>query len=156
MCLNGDDIAQAVDAYGSMLLRVCLTLLADKYDADDALQETFFRLFTKAPEFRDSEHRKAWLIRVAINICKDTLRRRNRETYLSLDDLDEYGIAENDLGVLDSVMLLPVIYREVILLHYIENYKVTEISDILGITEAAVKKRLQYAREKLRLEFDNN
>lgn len=119
-----DNFEWVVETYGDMLFRISLTLLADTYDAEDAVQETFCRYVAKAHHFTGDEHRKAWLIRVCINICKDMLRRRVRDVHLSLDDLTDYGISN------------------------------TEIADILQITPSAVKKRLQFAREKLRIQLD--
>ena len=149
-----DHFEKAVETYGDMLFRISLTLLADTYDAEDAVQETFYRYVAKAHHFTGDEHRKAWLIRVCINICKDMLRRRVRDVHLSLDDLTDYGIPDEEVGVLDAIMSLPVIYREVVLMHYVEDYKVAEIAEILQITPSAVKKRLQYARDKLRIQLD--
>lgn len=149
-----DNFERVVELYGDMLFRISLSLLADTYDAEDAVQETFCRYVAKVYHFTDAEHRKAWLIRVCINICKDILRRRVRNVYLAFDDLTDYGIPDTEIGVLDEIMSLPVIYREVVLMHYVEDYKVAEIADILQITPSAVKKRLQYAREKLRIQLD--
>ncbi|MBQ8508359.1 MAG: RNA polymerase sigma factor [Clostridia bacterium] len=149
-------IEAVVETYGNMLFRVSLTLLANRYDAEDAVQETFYRYVAKAQTFNDDEHRKAWLIRVCINICKDMLRRRVRDVHLSLDDLTDYGISDSAIDVFDEIMSLPVIYREVVLMHYMEDYKVDEIAKILQITPSAVKKRLQYARERLRIQFDDS
>ena len=151
-----DHFERAVETYGDMLFRKSLTLLADTYEAEDAVQETFYRYVAKAHHFTGDEHRKAWLIRVCINICKDMLRRRVRDVHLSLDDLTDYGIPDEEVGVLDAIMSLPVIYREVVLMHYMEDYKVDEIAKILQITPSAVKKRLQYARERLRIQFDDS
>lgn len=156
--LDENSIRRVIDTYGDMLFRIALTMLASKYDAEDAIQETFIRYITRAPEFQDDEYRRAWMIRVVTNVCKDMLRNRNRRFYLNPDELDGLpgnDIFEDQLGVFDSVMSLPVIYREVILLYYIEDYKVKDISKILGISISAVKKRLQYARQKLSLELDS-
>ena len=54
-----------------MIYRVCLLQLKHEQDALDAVSETFVRLFQKKPDFADTEHEKAWLIRTAINYCKD-------------------------------------------------------------------------------------
>lgn len=149
-----DSFERVVEKHGNMLFRVSLTLLADTYDAEDAVQETFYRYVAKTQHFTDDEHRKAWLIRVCINICKDMLRRRIRDVHLSLDELIDYGIHDSEISIFDEIMSLPVIYREVVLMHYVEDYRVNEIADILKITPAAVKKRLQYAREKMRIQLD--
>jgi RNA polymerase sigma-70 factor (ECF subfamily) len=58
-------IEYAVEKYSQMLFRICYSILNNKHDAEDALQETFLRYMLKAPLFKDSEHEKAWLIKVA-------------------------------------------------------------------------------------------
>ncbi len=139
-----------VKRWGDMLFRISMTMLAHSYDAEDAVQETFFRYIAKASFFQDDEHEKAWLIRVCMNICRDILRRRAHTKYINLDDLRGYGIRDEDIFVFDELMSLPVIYREVVLMHYIEGYRINDIAEILQISPSAVKKRLQYARGKLR------
>ena len=77
----------AVNAYGDSLLRLCSVMLGNREDALDAVQETFLKYMTKSPAFNDSEHEKAWLLRVASNECKDMLRMRRHSSLLSLDDI---------------------------------------------------------------------
>lgn len=67
-----------------MVYRVCLLQLKHEQDALDAVSETFVRLFQKKPDFADTEHEKAWLIRTAINYCKDVQKsfwKRKRNVY---------------------------------------------------------------------------
>ena len=141
----------AVNAYGDSLLRLCSVMLGNREDALDAVQETFLKYMTKSPAFNDSEHEKAWLLRVASNECKDMLRMRRHSSLLSLDDIRELGAeSEDDAQVLALLCSLDEKYRAVFQLHYVEGYKIYELAEILGITQAAVKKRLQRGREALR------
>ena len=71
-----DDIETLISQYGDMLFRLCLIMLKNKSDAEDAVQETYIKYFQKSPSFESKEHRKAWLIRVATNQCRDMLRYR--------------------------------------------------------------------------------
>ncbi len=144
-----------VDKYGSMLFRICIVILANREDAEDAVQETFLRYLKKAPDFSDSEHEKAWLIHVATNICKDIRRFNFRNKHADIDELSEFlvtGHREENTGILEEVMKLKPKYREMIVLFYIEGYKIREIAEICGISAAAAKKRLQYARDSLRMD----
>lgn len=153
---NGQDVETKIRTYTDMLFRACLVLLGDKHDAEDALQETFWRYLTKAPQFHGAEHEKAWLLRVATNICRDMRRFRWRSIPVTLADITQHcGVTdEQDSEILAHVLNLPQRQREVILLHYIEGYKVKDIAELLGISAAATKKRLQYARQKLKLEIE--
>ena len=148
-------VEYAMERHGDMLYRTCLVYLASPDLAEDALQETFIRYLRKAPVFNDGEHEKAWLIRVATNICRDMLRFRRRRQFLSLADCEDLCTDDDSSAeVLEMVLRLPQKLKEALILHYVEGYKVKDIATLLGVSTAAVKKRLQYAREKLKLELE--
>ncbi len=149
-------IEYAVEKYSEMLFRICYTILMNETDAEDALQETFIRYMTKAPLFRDSDHEKAWLIKVATNICKNMVRFKTRHSFMNLDELKNIGISISDSDVFSLIMRLPAKYKIVLDLYYIEGYKANEISDIIGISPVAVRKRLQFGRKLLKLEIERD
>lgn len=149
-------IEYAVEKYSQMLFRICYSILCNKHDAEDALQETFLRYMTKAPLFKDSEHEKAWLIKVATNISKNMARFNSRHAVENLDELRHIGISDNDRDVFELIMRLPAKYKIVLDLYYIEGYKANEIADIINTSPVAVRKRLQYGRKMLKLELERN
>ena len=142
------DIERIVDTYGNMLFRICLVILCNEADAEDAVQDTFLKYLNYRPSFNDSEHEKAWLITIATNRCKNM--RRYNIIRKHINDLQLYCKDEENSYVLDYLMKLPNKHKIVILLHYIEGYKVEEIAKILNITSSAVKKRLQRGRLLIR------
>lgn len=148
-----DEVEYVINKYTDMLYRICLTMLKSQSDAEDAVQEVIIKYIEKSSEFSDSEHEKAWLIRVAVNLCKNMLRFRIMHPQTDLTEI--YGKCherdENELLAL--LMNLPLKYKSVMYLHYVEEYKVSEIASIVKISEAAVKKRLQKGRELLRIEY---
>ena len=144
------DAERAVKAYGDSLFRLCTVMLRNSEEAKDAVQDCFLRYITKAKGFADDEHEKAWLIRVATNICKDMLRQRKHRDYLSLDEIRNLGTSEDNAQIFGLLTSLEEKYRIIIHLHYVEGYKVEELSAMLGITSAAAKKRLQRGREALK------
>ena len=144
------DAERAVEEYGNSLYRLCSVLTGNREDAQDAVQDCFLRYITKAPDFNSNEHEKAWLIRVATNICHDILRSRKRTSFVSLDEIRNLGTSEDNAQILGMLVSLEEKYRIVIHLHYVEGYKASEISAMLGISEASAKKRLQRGREALR------
>ena len=144
------DARRAVSEYGNSLYRLCSVMTGNREDADDAVQECFLKYMEKAPDFNNTEHEKAWLIRVASNICKDMLRHRKHRSFVSLDEIRNLGTSEDNAQILEMLVSLEEKYRIVIHLHYVEGYKASEIASMLGITEAAVKKRLQRGRDALR------
>jgi len=149
-----DEIEYIVNTYSNMLFKLCFTILCNNADAEDAVCDTFLKYITKSPHFDDNEHKKAWLIRVATNICKDMRRFNKKRDYLSFDDLFNYGKTDENNELMEEVMRLPLKYRTVIHLFYIEGYKTDEIAKILSVSPSAVRKRLQYAREKLKFQYE--
>ncbi len=144
------DAERALEEYGNSLYRLCSVMTGNREDAQDAVQDCFLRYITKAPDFKDSEHEKAWLIRVATNICHDILRSRRRSSFVSLDEIRNLGTSEDNAQILGLLISLDEKYRVVMHLHYVEGYKTEEISSLLGISLSAVKKRLQRGRDALR------
>lgn len=144
---------EMVQAYSSMLYKICIVMLCNEQDAQDAIQDTFCRYLEKSPVFTDEEHEKAWLIRVASNICRDMLRFRIRHPKVSIEEITDSLATPEEQNVLAELLALPLRYRSVIYLHYVEGYRIREIADLLGISEQAVKKRMQRGRDQLRLSW---
>jgi len=148
------EIECIVNTYSNTLFKLCFTILCNNADAEDAVEDTFLKYITKSPYFQDEEHTKAWLIRVATNTCKDMYRFNKKREHINFDDLFNYSKTEGSNEILEEVMNLPVKYKTVIHLFYIEGYKTDEISEILSTSSSAVRKRLQYAREKLKFQYE--
>lgn len=140
---------EILDTYGDRIYRLCFVILGNEADAEDALQETLIRYFQKKPVFSDSEHEKAWLLHVAANQCRDFLRVRKRHGYTDMDSLSLAAPEAPDKTVLEALMLLPEKYRLVMVLHYVEEYRVEDIAKMIGRTPSAVKMRLQKGRRLL-------
>ena len=140
--------------YGDSLYRLATVLLRDPEQAKDAVQDCFLRYIRKAPSFQDGEHEKAWLIRVTTNVCNDYLRARKRQSTLSLEAVQDRGVSEDHAQILGALASLELPYRSVLHLHYVEGYSVAEIAQMLKLTQAAVKKRLQRGRELLRQAYE--
>lgn len=147
------EVDRILQVYGDMLYRTAYLLLGNPHDVQDALQETLLRYLEKAPAFVSSDHEKAWLLRVVSNCCKDYLRFRRRHSCLDLESIRECLPAQENTH-LQELYALPAKWKTVLILHYFEGYSVKEIGEILGLSESAVKKRLQRAREALRVEME--
>lgn len=137
-----------------MLFKICLVILGNEQDVQDAIQDTFYRYLNIQPEFSDEEHEKAWLIRVAVNISKDMRRFQQRHPSISMEQLEEYYISKEEGGILEELLKLPYKLKIVIYLHYIEGYQINEIASMLNISISAVKKRMQRGRERLKLLYE--
>lgn len=151
----GNQVMKSYETYAAMLFRIALVHLGSREDAEEATQDTFIKLMEKAPEFKDAEHQKAWLIRVITNHCKTLLGRGWRKREVKLEGAEPVTAdSPEDLALLQLVLELPVKYKTVIHLYYYEDYPVQEISRILQISESAVKMRLKRGRQLLKLELE--
>lgn len=140
--------------YGEMLYKICIVMLKNSHDAEDAVQDILIKYMIRKPVFDTGEHEKAWFIRVAINLCKDRLRFYNAHPQIDIETIKTtYSEESEDKRVLEALLNLPPKYREVLFLYYVEEYKCYEIGKILRITESAVKKRLERGRNLLKIEF---
>ena len=150
---NAELFHQVYAQYGPALYRFCLLQLKNAADAEDALQEVFLKRLYRAPAFDSPEHEKRWLYRVALNQCRDELRRKRR-TEVPLEEAALLAMPEVDRELVRQVSALPEKLRTVIHLHYYEGYTVEELAALLGVSAGAVKMRLLRGREALRREME--
>ena len=146
--LTGDEyIEKAVKTYSKSMLNAAYSLLGSVPDAEDAVQEAFLKYIQKAPKFKDSDHEKAWLLRVTINISKNMLKSSSRKTLPIYEDIPTN---QNNNEVLQCVMSLEEKYRTIIHLYYYEDYSIKEIASILSLPRATVGTRLSRGRNILK------
>ena len=138
------------EKYGKLLFRVCYAILCSREDAEDAVQEVFYKYLVKQPIFRDAEHEQAWFLRVASNQSKDMLRRRKIRTTVTLEEIEEYEIAPEQATILQDLFSLPEKYKMVMILHYLEDLSVQDIARSQNLSPSAVKMRLARGREMLK------
>lgn len=153
---NNACFSEKYKLYGDMLYRLSMVYLNNHMDSEDVMQDAFMKLLTKAPEFANIEHEKRWLLRITINGCKNKLKdkwRKSRQVLIedvySLETREDYDLAE-------IIVNLPNKIKAPIHLHYFEGYKVYEISQILNISNSAVKMRLKRGRDLLKLELEED
>lgn len=144
-----------VRRYKDMIFRIALNYFGSPFDAEDMVQETLMKLYTANPAFESEEHAKHWLIRVTLNLCKNTVRSPWRRRTVSLEeasDLVSFDKPEQS-ELFQSVMGLPEKYRTVLYLFYYEDLSVREIAQLLLVKESAVTTRLSRARQMLKSEL---
>ena len=86
-----------------MLFKICLVLLCNEADAQDAVQETFCKYWQYNKKFIDEEHEKAWLIRVVINRCKDMRRFEKNHPVIDITELSDYYTTEKQGQILQEI-----------------------------------------------------
>lgn len=153
---NDNDVEIMVKTYSNMLFKLCFTILRNNEDASDAVSEVFLKYISNPQSFSGEEHKKAWLIRVATNISKNMLKFYKIRNHISFEDVAEYckSEEEKEKETFWEMLNLPEKYRTVLHLYYVEGYKTAEIAGMLGISPQTARKRLQYGREKLKIEYE--
>ena len=147
-------LQRLISAYQPELLRVCYFYLRDRMLAEDAVQETFVRVWRKLDSYHEDGREKAWLYRIAINCCRDTQRTGWFRRMLpvgapQLFPQESVTVSEEAIALNMAIHDLPLRLKEVILLHYYQNFTLTEIAELLAISQPAVSDRLKRARRRL-------
>ena len=142
--------------YGAHIVGLCTLLLKDAHLAQDVAQETFIRAWKQGNVRRESE--KAWLTRVAVNLCRDEQRSRwfrHVDRRFTPEELPIPADApDEDSDLLDRVHRLPAREREVIVMHYWNDMAPEDIAKLLNIDRATVFRRLARGRKRLKLELE--
>ena len=145
--------------YGDQVMRTCLLYLQRRQLAEDASQETFIRAWRALDRLQSKETEKAWLLKIAVNVCKSELRSRSRripEAKVTEDEIPENGREDQypDRTVFNAVNSLPLRYRSPVILYYYQGLPVSDIAGILHLPGATVRTRLSRARALLRNELE--
>lgn len=141
-----------VGQYQDMVYRVALHQFGVLQDAEDAVQEVFLRLYTEEKLFESGEHLRRWLIRVTLNVCRDTLKSPWRKRRVPLDTVPDQPVfdAPEQGELYQAVMALPEKYRVTLYLFYYEELSTKEIAELLELRQTAVTTRLSRGRELLK------
>ena len=141
-----------VYTYSDLILRLSYTYLKSTHDAEDICQTVFLKYLTAGQKFSDREHEKAWIIRTAVNACKDVLKSGWRTRTCNMEACAEVAASEmQDDSLMTAVQSLPDKYRIPLYLHYYGGYKTHEIAEMLGERPATINTRIDRARGKLRI-----
>ena len=156
---NEEQLRRLMEAYGDSILRMCALYLGDAALAQDLAQETFLRAYQHMEGFRGDSSEKTWLTRIAINLCKDELKRPWRKHVSGRQPVEELLAARQqpapqDDTVLREVMGLRPKEREVVLLRYYQQLKLEEIAQALAIPKGTVTSRLNRAKGRLRARLE--
>lgn len=174
--LKGDQNAYAdiVNLYQNKLYQLCYRMLGNKQEAEDITQEAFVRAYINLHSYDQKRKFSTWLYRIATNLCIDRIRKKKPDYYLDAevagtDGLDMYSQIASEERLPEDVVeqmelqeriqyeisRLPDKYRSVIVLKYIEELSLQEISEILEMPLGTVKTRIHRGREALRKQLNN-
>jgi len=147
-----DCVEDVIGRYADMVYRLAFAQTKTQENADDVFQEVFLRYIAKPRRFESEEHRRAWLIRVTLNCCKNLWRTARAPSPAEVPQ----GIAfecEAQMDLYAALYKLPQKYRSVIHLFYYEDFSVKQIARLLQARESTVRTRLTRARALLRAEL---
>ena len=152
-------LEKAITRWEKPILHLCFAYLGDTALAEDAVQETFFRAWKHYDRFRGEADEKTWLMRIAMNHCKDQLKSawfRNNDRSVSTDSLPESAVPfeERDDTVTRAVMSLPPKLKEVTLLRWYQGMTLEEMVKVLRAPRSTVNYRLRKAKEMLKGELE--
>ncbi|MFR3962151.1 RNA polymerase sigma factor [Eubacterium ventriosum] len=146
--------ADLVNMYANNVYKIAVSYCNNRSDAEDIVQNVFIKLLKSKEKFKDDEHVKRWLIRVAINESKNMNTSFWRKRIVPLEDpepiINTRDKSDEKAVLLGAVMKLKEKNRIVVQLYYYEGYSVKEIAEILRIKETTVQTRLMRARNALR------
>lgn len=149
---------ELVSMYQTALLRVCYLCLQDKSLAEDAVQETFIKVWKSWDSYRGECSEKTWIMKIAVNTCRDMKRTwwaKHISRHVTPDMPEAESESEDNsdeaADLHHAIASLPLKLREVILLYYYQSMQVNEVAQALGIAPSSVSGRLKRAKEKLRI-----
>jgi RNA polymerase sigma-70 factor, ECF subfamily len=169
--LKGDQsaFAELVELYKDKVFQICFRMLGNRHEAEDIAQEAFIRAYVNIETFNQKRKFSTWLFRIATNLCIDRIRKKKPDYYLDAevagtDGLTMYSQVAADVQMPEDevenmelqetiqkeISKLPEKYRSVIVLKYIEELPLQEISEILDMPLGTVKTRVHRGREALR------
>ena len=147
------------ERYATDVLRVSYFYLGDRQQAEDVTQDVFVRLLTSNPDLEEGRE-KAWLLKVALNRCRDLWRSSwikkvvlGHPGFECFPAPDMIGQLADQQSLSEAVSRLKPEFKEVVLLFYYQGFSVTEIAAMLDIAEGTVSSRLSRARDKLQKEL---
>lgn len=163
--LHGDTEAFHVifDTYNGLMLRTAYSIVKDPDLAEDAVQSAIIQAWQHLPSLREAGALRPWLMRIVVNQCISFKRRLARSTvflrqafaeqetnFASQVADDAKGWMEGHWDLAQAISKLPTKQQVAITLHYYQGMTLPEMSQMLGISENTLKKRIQAALANLR------
>jgi RNA polymerase sigma-70 factor (ECF subfamily) len=152
-----DAYAQLIGRYRDTLGRYALYMVGNREDAQEAMQDSFFRAFRSLGECRQPERFGAWLFRIVVNRCRTAQRRLIRDRRFTGElpaelaaDGDAAGGLEWREEIARALGRLRPHYREAFLLRYVEGLEYDEMATVTGANKPALRMRVKRASDQLR------
>lgn len=141
--------------YANDVLRVSYFYLGDRQKAEDVTQDVFLKMLMNPPVFEEGKE-KAWLLKVALNKCRDHWKASWVKRVVLGSPLMELAPAPDTISeriekqdLMNAVNQLPPDFKEVILLHYYQGFGISEMAEMLNVPEGTISSRMSRARKRL-------
>ena len=150
--MDKDTFVSLIEAKGESLYRIAWAILGNNADVAAALQETALNAWQHREKLRQAEYFGTWVTRICINVCRRI--KRKRRPVISLEEASEAAAPPPDMTLSLALRSLPENLRLPLMLQYAEGMSYLEISQVLRISEAAVRGRIFRAKQQLRKELE--
>ena len=176
-CQSGDNQAfdELMRRHQTAVLKIALSIVRDKQDAEDEVQNAFWKAYQHINQFQRDSKFSTWLTRIVVNQCLMRLRQGRRAKFAYLDDVlpgeeiaafelrdvrqspeESFGQTEVASVLSKEIRRTPPLLRTVFLLRDVEEKPMAEVAKDLGISVAAAKSRLLRARTELRSRMERH
>lgn len=174
---NGDRraFAELVELYKDKIFHLAYRMLGNKQEAEDIVQETFMRLYSNLHRYDETQKFSTWIFRIGTNLCIDQLRKRKLTYSLDAEVTDGEGndyyammpsdedtpekqviVSETQRHIRKIIDNMPDKYKSIIVLRYLHDLSLQEISDVLDLPITTIKTRLHRGREYLRKKLETS
>jgi len=142
-------LEEAVERHSGVLFKYCYGILCDYYEAQDAVQETFARAFTKQASYREDTNYAGWLYRIAYNTCIGILRKKRFHLYEEIEK--PYTTPDNSLSeeMLKALAALKPRDRALVFSRAIDDMDFAQLESVYNVSAATLRKRYERAKKKL-------
>lgn len=165
--------AELVELYKDKIYHLAYRMLHNRHEAEEIVQETFLRVFTNLERYDETQKFSTWIYRIGTNLCIDRLRKRKPSYSLDSEMNEGEGtdwysllpsqedtpdeqllLSETQTQIRESIETLPEKYKAVVILRYLQDLSLQEISDVLSMPVTTIKTRLHRGREFLRKKLE--
>jgi len=175
LALKGDQraFAEIVELYKDKIFHLGYRMLSNRHEAEDVVQETFLRVYKNLDRYDQKQKFSTWIYRIGTNLCIDRLRKRKPSYSLDaeLNDQDgtdgyallpgdertpesEYLLSETQQLIHQAIDSLPDKYKTVMVLRYLQELSLQEISEVMDMPVTTIKTRVHRGREFLRKKLE--
>ncbi|MCZ8523402.1 MULTISPECIES: RNA polymerase sigma factor SigW [Paenibacillus] len=165
--------AELVELYKDKIYHLAYRMLRSSHEAEEIVQETFLRVYMNLDRYDETQKFSTWIYRIGTNLCIDRLRKRKVNYSLDAEMGDGEGsdwystlasqdpspdsqvlLSETQMQIRESIETLPEKYKAIVILRYLQDLSLQEISDVLSMPVTTIKTRLHRGREFLRKKLE--